>query len=500
MEPNNVFPVSTFSENGISGKEVIQKHIEKLFQFSIDPACVAGFDGYFKLINPAFSNILGHSNEELLRRPYMDFVHPDDVESTLNEAKKLADRSITTIGFVNRYRKKDGTYVYFEWNVFPDAENQLLYCTIRDITLLVKAEERELKTNKTINLILEGIDAGVWEWNILTGQEWWSDKFFHILDYQPNEITPSYSTFINLLHPNDIEMVSQALETHLEKKEKYILDIRMQTGKGIYKWIQTSGRAEWNEDDKPVRMYGTILDIDEKKKKEIRLKNSIDVINEQNTRLLDFAHIISHNLRSHTSNFGMLIGLYESLPDEDSRTEIFSKIKQNFNNLNESIESLNKVVKIKYGIQEQKEEIDLPETLSRVLKSIEYQIQSSKATINTDFSQYQTIASVPAYMESIFYNLVSNAIKYRHSRRAPIIHISTKLEGGRPVLIIKDNGIGLDMKTHGKKVFGMYKTFHGNPDAKGLGLFMTKNQVEALGGSITWESEPGHGSTFKIYF
>lgn len=500
MESKNAFPASVISKGSLSDKELNQVHLEKLFLFSIDPACIAGFDGYFKLINPAFSQILGYSEEELLQQPYMDFVHPEDVESTMEEAKKLADHSIKTIGFINRYRKKDGTYVYFHWNTVPDAENQLLYCTIRDITLLVKAEERELKTNKTINLILEGIDAGIWEWNIITGQEWWSDKFFSILDYQPNEIEASYKSFISILHPMDVEMVIHSIKAHLEEKKKYVLDIRVKTGTGTYKWIQTSGRAEWNENGEPIRMYGTILDIDEKKQKEIRLKNSIDVINEQNTRLLDFAHIISHNLRSHTSNFGMLISLYESLPDEDSRSEIFSKIKQNFNNLNETIEYLNKVVQIKSGIQDQKEDVSFENMLTRVLKSIEFQIQLGKATIISDFSNCPNIASVPAYIESIFYNLVSNAIKYRHSRRLPVIHISTALERGKPVLTVKDNGMGIDLKIHGKKIFGMYKTFHGNADAKGLGLFMTKNQVEALGGHIIWESEPGHGSTFKIYF
>ncbi|MDX2247707.1 MAG: PAS domain-containing protein [Bacteroidia bacterium] len=498
MDLNDNTPSPVISVLPSSGQNPLS-HLEKLFQLALDPACIAGFDGYFKLINPAFSNILGYTPEELLSRPYMDFVHPEDVEDTKTEAAKLT-QSVKTIGFVNRYRKKDGNYAHFLWNVVPDPQNHLLYATIRDITLQVRAEERELKTNKTMKLILEGIDAGLWEWNILSGKEWWSEKFFQILEYEPGEIEATYQTFLSLVHPEDYPLVDQAVKDHLLEKKKYDLDIRMKTGKGSYKWVQTSGRAEWNDKGEPVRMFGSILDIDEKKNREIGLQASLEVINEQNRRLMDFAYIISHNMRSHTSNFGMLIGLYDSLPDIHSRTEVFSKIRQTFTNLHETIDYLNKVVHIQSGVQQQRETIAFQNILDRVQKILEPQIEVSKATIQADFSKHSAISSVPAYLESIFYNLISNAIKYRHPRRLPIIRIQTSLEAGKPLLTIADNGVGIDMKLYGKKVFGMYKTFHGNPDAKGLGLFMTKNQVEALGGKIIWESEIGQGSTFKIYF
>ena len=107
---------------------------------------------------------------------------------------------------------------------------------------------------------------------------------------------------------------------------------------------------------------------------------------------------------------------------------------------------------------------------------------------------------VPSYLESILLNLMTNAIKYRSADRDPQIRLSAETEGDYTVLSVQDNGIGIDLDTHGKKLFGMYKTFHSNKDARGLGLFITKTQVEAMGGKIVVDSKPNEGSTFKIYF
>ena len=106
----------------------------------------------------------------------------------------------------------------------------------------------------------------------------------------------------------------------------------------------------------------------------------------------------------------------------------------------------------------------------------------------------------PAYLESIILNFLSNAVKYSHPQRTPVISFDLFHENNKPVLSITDNGIGIDLKRNGDKLFGMYKTFHGNPDARGIGLFITKNQIEFMGGHVEAESELNVGSTFKIFF
>jgi signal transduction histidine kinase len=95
------------------------------------------------------------------------------------------------------------------------------------------------------------------------------------------------------------------------------------------------------------------------------------------------------------------------------------------------------------------------------------------------------------------YNFISNAIRYSHPERNPEITITFSKKSNS--LSIKDNGIGIDLKKNGSKLFGMYKTFTNNPESKGIGLFITKNQVEAMGGKIEVKSELNIGTTFIIY-
>jgi light-regulated signal transduction histidine kinase (bacteriophytochrome) len=121
-----------------------------------------------------------------------------------------------------------------------------------------------------------------------------------------------------------------------------------------------------------------------------------------------------------------------------------------------------------------------------------------KIIIDLDGGEY--IKAVPAYLDSVILNLMSNAIKYKSPSRNPVLKISSKVEDDYRVLFFEDNGLGIDTVKNRDKLFGMYKTFHENEEAKGFGLFITKNQIEAMDGKIDLESKVDVGSTFKVYF
>ncbi|HAI85261.1 MAG TPA: hypothetical protein DCL43_16500, partial [Chitinophagaceae bacterium] len=128
-------------------------------------------------------------------------------------------------------------------------------------------------------------------------------------------------------------------------------------------------------------------------------------------------------------------------------------------------------------------------------------IQKSRAAVHADFSACETVFYNQAYLESILLNLLSNAIKYRQPNKPSEVFITTsQLADGQVYLTVKDNGVGIDLEKHGDRLFGMYETFHEHPDAKGIGLFITKNQVEAMGGQLLVESKLHEGTTFTVRF
>src|SRR5262249_54666973 len=116
------------------------EEFRRLFAMSIDMLCIGSFDGYFKLVNPAWERVLGYSMEEMTSRPWLDFVHPDDRDATIHEGDNLSI-GISVIRFHNRYRAKDGSYRWLSWMAAPYPEKQLIYAVARDITETKQTEE-----------------------------------------------------------------------------------------------------------------------------------------------------------------------------------------------------------------------------------------------------------------------------------------------------------------------------------------------------------------------
>jgi two-component system sensor histidine kinase/response regulator len=124
------------------------EEFSRLFEFALDMLCVAGFDGYFKLVNPAWERVLGYTFDELTSRPWLDFVHPDDVEATIREGNN-ARSGVQVVRFRNRYRARDGSYKWFSWMAKPDVKRKAIYCVAKDISENKRIEEElELARNQ----------------------------------------------------------------------------------------------------------------------------------------------------------------------------------------------------------------------------------------------------------------------------------------------------------------------------------------------------------------
>jgi PAS domain S-box-containing protein len=138
--------------SAIRERRLRENELDQLFTLSLDMLCIAGFDGYFKRINPAWENTLGRPTSEMLSRPYFEFIHPDDLAVTLEEAKKI-DQGGQSVSFENRFRCADGSYKWLLWNATPSADEKLIFAVARDITVRKKAERR-LSTGYAVTRVL----------------------------------------------------------------------------------------------------------------------------------------------------------------------------------------------------------------------------------------------------------------------------------------------------------------------------------------------------------
>jgi PAS domain S-box-containing protein len=247
-------------------------------------------------------------------------------------------------------------------------------------------------------------------------------------------------------------------------------------------------------------LVGIGLDISNIKQKEKELRNLIYVTSQQNKKLIDFAHIVSHNLRSHSANFSMLLDFLVHEEDEDEKAKILTMLTTASGNLLETLNNLNDVVAITTQIDVKKSTINLNGILTKVTNISTHFLTEHNAEIINNISKGATIKAVPTYLEDILMNFISNSVKYRHPDRSPIIKFSTKKTTDHTILTIEDNGLGIDLNKYGDKLFGMYKTFHSHGNAKGIGLYIVKNQIEAMNGKITVDSTVGKGTKFEIYF
>lgn len=278
----------------------------------------------------------------------------------------------------------------------------------------------------------------------------------------------------------------------------FIPEIKSMDASGHEVYHQTIKVPFQQEGSDDPAVLAVVTDISQRKQKEKQLNETLDIVGEQNKRLLNFAHIVSHNLRNHAGNISMLLSLFDVEESEEEKEELLGYLKTASERLNVSIEDLNEIIDQQYKTEKDLKELKPAEMIKKVKEILISDILSYNIQFEENIDDELTIEYNPAYLESITLNLISNAIKYRDPDKKAKVTIDLYEKNGHPFLEVSDNGLGIDLDKHGDKLFGMYKTFHGNENSKGIGLFITKNQIESLGGSIDVESTPGKGTTFKI--
>ncbi|UOY07445.1 PAS domain-containing protein [Muricauda sp. SCSIO 64092] len=372
--------------------------------------------------------------------------------------------------------------------------------TIQDVTEQVEQETKTKESEELLRTLIDNLPLNLYIKDLESRKVLVNKSECDYLGVQNQEEIIGKTDFE--LYDERIAQISRDEDLHVIKTQKPIIGKRTISIKrdGTATSFLTSKIPWLNGNGESKGLIGISIDISELVQKENQLSNLINVTAIQNKKLINFAHIVSHNLRSHAANFSMLLNFLGKEDEETEKKNILKMLTKASDNLMNTLENLNEVVHISTNVNLEKKPINLNGQITKVQENLAVFLQQKNAKIVNTISDKVYVNAVPAYLESILLNLLTNSVKYKHPDRDPEIILSTKKEEDQIVFSVKDNGLGIDMDKYGRKLFGMYKTFHNNSDARGIGLYITKNQIEAMGGSIVAHSQINKGSTFNVYF
>ncbi|MEQ8532593.1 MAG: HAMP domain-containing sensor histidine kinase, partial [Imperialibacter sp.] len=261
-------------------------------------------------------------------------------------------------------------------------------------------------------------------------------------------------------------------------------------------WIEVHGSTMELEGE--VLITGTMLDISERVRSELSMKELLETTTNQNSRLKDFSFITSHNIRSSVSN---ILGLTDLLMHDPSNAEYLRMLRTSTEKMDATIRNINELIHFENDLGEKdKVAYNILHSVNNILAQNNQVIKEQELDIKTNVEKDLSVRCIPAYLDSILQNLVTNAIKYGTTEDSNIIEIKGQKIDNKIELQVKDYGRGLDLDRFRDKLFKIGNRFHSFSEGQGLGLYMSKRQIEAMGGSIEVESQPGKGATFKVYF
>lgn len=392
------------------------------------------------------------------------------------------------------------TYLNFIYQAHRNNEGDIdgiLFFAI-DVTEQVLAAKKISESDKRYRQIVETAQEGIWTISEENKTTFVNNKICEMLEYSEEEMLGK-----DIYYFMDDEGKKISAESMQKKKNGYS-DQRQfkyisKTGKEI--WTHISANPLFDENGTYKGALAMVADITSSKLAEVERIKLVNDLMLRNAALEQFAYIISHNLRAPVAN---IIGASNALKDEDLSAEdrqILNRgISESVIRLDGVVADLNDILEVKGEISKTKEIVIFTDLLEQIKISIKDLIDKDRIEIKSDFSAIDGFLTLKAYMHSIFYNLISNSIKYRRPFVQSIIEIKSRRINNRLELIFADNGRGIDLKKRRQDVFGLYKRFHPGIEGRGMGLFMVKTQVETLGGKITIESKENVGTEFIIEF
>ncbi len=369
--------------------------------------------------------------------------------------------------------------------------------------------ERSLRdTEKRFALAIDGSNDGIFDWNIGTGQVFYSQQFFRMLGYKRDSFVGKIEDFKELIHPEDAPKSWQYIERYLNRElDEYSNTFRMKHQSGRWIWINSRGKAIFDRDGKPMRMVGAHTDITYMKEYQEKLKEEKAIAEKASRAKSDFLAHMSHEIRTPLTAISGIAEIMQGVNANlnDKQKQLIKTLHSSTSTLKDLINDVLDFSKIESGELELEHDMfDLPEVFQQVISMMSVQARDKGLQFNFDYKDVEHLRFYGDRMRlrQILVNLAGNAVKFTEKGCVTIRAMKEEDAGNTYLRIeVQDTGIGIAPENY-DLVFERFKQADSSVSRKfggtGLGLPITKNLVELMGGSVSLSSVIGEGTVFSV--
>ncbi len=507
-----------------------RQDLDRFFVLTRDMLCIAGFDGFFKRLNPAWQETLGYTADELLALPFLEFVHPDDRERTKAEAAGLA-RGQETASFENRYRCKDGSYRWFLWSARALVRERQIFAAARDITARKRFEQVHLQFRAlfeslpglylvlTPDLKIVAVSDAYLKATMTRREEILGRGLFDVFPDNPDD---AGATGVSNLRAS-LDRVLRTAGPDTMAVQKY--DVRRPDGAfeerfwspinspvlGVDRHIEyiihrVEDVTEFVRQKGQPAAESSLLSRVELMEAEIfRSSQAVQLANHQlsaaNQELEAFSYSVSHDLRAPLRHINGFISLLDqhaaaSLDDKGRRyLNIISDAARQMGRLIDDLLAFSRAGRTAMNLAE----VDNDALVAAVIREGGFGVDGR--AIDWRIAPLPRVQADPALLRQVWVNLIGNAVKYSGKSPAPRIEIGclTNVAAGEHEFFVRDNGAGFDMK-YIDKLFGVFQRLHdaGEFEGTGIGLANVRRIITRHGGRTWAEGRVGEGAV--VYF
>jgi PAS domain S-box-containing protein len=459
-------------------------------------------EGNYTFANKQFYRKFNYLPEEIIGKSFIQTIIAEDFQACNAMALECINHPGKIVHMIIRKLDKAGALYWTEWEFIGIQDETGKVVEIQgvgqDITDRKKYEEKLEENTQALKEAQRVAQIGNWAWDLVTGAVNWSDQVFAIHRLSKDKGVPDLEQLLSFYHPDDVPALQAAIQAAVGQAVPYNLDLRIMdplSHEIIY--VNLIGKPATDKNGLVTKLYGTILDINERKIFEQNLQHQNEQLKKINTELDRFVYSVSHSLRAPLTSVLGLINVIR-INETDAQTNMYlGLMEKSILKLDETIHEINNYSRnARLGLNIT--EVNLTKLLYDL--SVQYTSADGKAKVNIDtFLE----ADTPLYSDAerlrvVFNNLVSNAVKYCDNQK-PITHVLIKVTVSKEEALIEveDNGMGIEAGVI-DKVFNMFFRASERSTGSGLGLYIVKETVEKLKGKITVTSDLGKGTTFHI--